>query len=637
MAPNKAQRPRGRVLLGIGLALAWLLLVQAGATVLAARGVLQAADGARAAASSIGSLAAPDAEQVGDVAEALSQLHGALRWLRRTSWWAPGLARLEALPRARAVGVLLTDGVAALEDLAELGWWTLLEVESGLPGTWDTLAERSVASSAVNSLGRERGRLLLVRERLVRVEEALATLPGANVIRLAELLSQGRLAVDLGLVIPQLAGETPRTVLLVFQNDDELRATGGFVSSVAELTLENGALTDLTFMDSYAVEAHEAAHPPAPKPLARWMDASILLFRDANWSADFCESAQVMAALYSMDMGRQVDLVVAVNASLAARLLEALGPIWLEGYDLEVTSANVHEVAATFWAQPLESPGIEAQGAAWGEWLAHRKDIGAALVRGLVERLGRIAAADLPGLASVLEEAIARKDLLVWAPADGDLQGDLRRAGWDGAVRPSSGDYVMVVESNVGWNKVNRRVSRTVAYRVELDGPEARAELTVTFENASPAGIPCQHEARYGSSYEEMTEGCYWSYVRVLVPLGSELEQVDGLEGEVEITREAGKLAFGGLALVPAGETCTVRWVYRLPPEVVRVDKDGRYRYDLVVQKQPGVKALDLSVWVYAGRAAVGDGRNWFVQPDGSVATQRTLDRDAEMSVTWKP
>ena len=637
MAANEIRRPRGRVLLWIGLALGWLLLAQAGASVLAARGVLRAADGLRAAASSIESLAAPDAQQVGDVADALSHAQNALRWLRLTSWWAPGLARMEALPRAHALGVLLTDGVSALEDLAELGWWSLLNVESGLPGAWGTLAETSVAASAVGSLGRERDRLLLVRERLVRVEGALATVPGANLARLAGLVSQGRLAVDLGLVIPQLAGGAPRTVLLVFQNDDELRATGGFVSSVAELTLENGGLTDLAFMDSYAVEAHEAAHPPAPRPLARWMDAGILLFRDANWSADFCESAQVMAALYSMDMGRQVDLVVAVNASLAARLLAALGPIWLEGYDLEVTSANVHEVAATFWAQPLESPGIEAQGAAWGEWLAHRKDIGAALVRALVERLGTLDTADLPGLATVLEEAIARKDLLVWAPADRGLQGDVTRAGWDGAVRPSSGDYVMVVESNVGWNKVNRRVSRTVAYRVELDGRIARAELTVTFENASPAGIPCQHEARYGGSYVEMTEGCYWNYVRVLVPLGSELEQVDGLDGEIEITREAGKLAFGGLALIPAGQTRAVRWVYRLPPEVVRVDEDGRYRYDLVVQKQPGVKALDLLVWVYADHAVVGDDGNWFVQRDGSVATQRTLDRDTELSVTWKP
>jgi hypothetical protein len=367
------------------------------------------------------------------------------------------------------------------------------------------------------------------------------------------------------------------------------------------------------------------------------MDASILLFRDANWSPDFRESAQVMASLYAMDMGRQVDLVVAVNASLAAELLGALGPVWLEGYDVTVTSANVHEVAATFWAQPLESPGIDAQGAAWGDWLAHRKDIGAALVTGIMDRLGQAGVADAGALATVLEEAIAQKNLLAWAPLDRTLQADLVRAGLDGAVQATNGDYLMVVESNVGWNKVNRNVTREIIYRLDLANGEARAELTITLTNASPAGLPCEHEPRYGSSYDDLAEGCYWSYVRVLVPLGSELDHADGLASEVAVTREAGKLAFGGLVLVPAGETRVVRWAYRLPDEVLQLDADGRPRYDLLVQKQPGLRDVRLVVELAADQVFLADDSRWAVQPDGTLAAQVELTRDEELSVTLRP
>jgi len=636
MASGEARSPRASALLWVGLILAWLLLAQAGVTTLAAHGVVRAAQDVQVAALSLGDPARPSS-QVATLAESLSRLHGALRWLRQTSWWASPLARQGALPRAQAVGVGLTDGVLALEELAELAWWTLLEIESGAPDAWETLPERGAAASVIRSVGQERGRLLSVRERLIRVEEAFARLDGSRLDRLGRYAGVGRLVADLGLLAPQIAGETPRTVLLVFQNDDEVRATGGFVSSVAELELQNGALVASTFMDSYAVEAHQAEHPPAPEALERWMDASILLFRDANWSPDFRESAQVMASLYAMDMGRQVDLVVAVNASLAAELLGALGPVWLEGYDVTVTSANVHEVATTFWAQPLESPGIDAQGAAWGDWLAHRKDIGAALVTGIMDRLGQAGVADAGALATVLEEAIAQKNLLAWAPLDRTLQADLVRAGLDGAVQATNGDYLMVVESNVGWNKVNRNVTREIIYRLDLANGEARAELTITLTNASPAGLPCEHEPRYGSSYDDLAEGCYWSYVRVLVPLGSELDHADGLASEVAVTREAGKLAFGGLVLVPAGETRVVRWAYRLPDEVLQLDADGRPRYDLLVQKQPGLRDVRLVVELAADQVFLADDSRWAVQPDGTLTAQVELTRDEELSVTLRP
>lgn len=636
MGASGAGRRGPRVLLWVGLLVAWLLLAQAGATTWAVGRALRAGGAVQAAALAVTDWAAPQPAELATLACALARLSDTLRWLRRTCWWASWVARWQALPPVHAAGVLLSDGIAAGQDLTELAWWTLLEIESGAPGAWEPLPERGVSASVVRSLSRERGRLLSIRERLGRVEETLAGLGDSRLGDLQKWAALGRLVADLGLLAPHLAGDGPRTVLIVFQNDDELRPTGGFVSSLAELTLRDGAVIDMRFMDSYAVEAHHTAHPPAPAALARWMDAGMLLFRDANWSPDFRESAEVMAALYAMDMSREVDAVVAVNASLAGELLGALGPVALEGYDVMVTGENVREVAATFWAQPLDAPGIDAQGQAWRDWLAHRKDIGAALVSAMMDELGRAESRQLLALATVLDDAIARKDLLVWALADEGLQQDLAHAGLDGRIRLSDGDYLMVVEANVGWNKVNRHVSREMVYTVDL-GSEPRAELTITFDNASPPVEACEHEARYGDSYEAMTQGCYWNYVRVLAPAGAVLEQSDGLASEVKVGREAGKTVFGGLVLVPAGETCTVRWAYRLPDGVAQRDARGFWRYDLAVQKQPGVRDVSLTVIVHARGMPVGERSMWDTRPDGSWAAHLVLDRDAVLSLALKP
>jgi len=636
MAARDARKRSGRVALWIVVALAWLLMAQAGATTWAASCALAAAREVQGTALGIGNLAAVEVDELAELDGALVRLRGALGHLRWTAWWAPCLARLDSMPYLQAVGVLFSDGLSAALDLSELAWWTLLEVESGAPGAWATLPDRSVSASTVRSLTYERQRLLSIDEGLGRVERALAGVGGESTAKLRDLITLGQLATDLGLVAPQLAGEMPRRVLVVFQNDDELRPTGGFISSVAELTLQDGEVTEMRFMDSYAVEAHQAVHPPAPPPLARWMDAGILLFRDANWSPDYCESAEVMAALYALDMGREVDAVVAVNASLAAELLKALGPVSLPDYDVVVTSENVREVAATFWAEPLDAPDIGTQGEAWSEWLAHRKDIGGALVEALLARLSHVDPQQLIALAMTLQDAVERKDLLVWSPDDVRLQQDLRHAGLEGGLREAGGDYLMVVEANVGWNKVNRQVARQVAYTVDLSA-RPRAELTIAYENRSAPVDACEHKTRYGETYEAMTEGCYWNYVRILVPKGAELQAAEGLASEVTVGRVAGKTVFGGLVLVPAGETVTVRWAYHLPDDVAQLDADAGFEYDLVAQRQPGMRDVSLTVTIRAPGMVTAPRSPWVMQPDGSWGRHLAWDRDIELSMALEP
>lgn len=206
-----------------------------------------------------------------------------------------------------------------------------------------------------------------VRQRRERIcQERLS----ARVAQLLERFDKYFPLLETGLqgvtVAPHLLGaEEPRTCLLLAQNNHELRATGGFISSVALMRVANGRIVELDFRDSYAVDDLSQPHPLPPEPLERYMLAQIWLLRDANWYPDFPTSAEVARELYELDQGVLVDGVIAVDLVGVASLVAGLGPIHLEEHDEDVHAGNVMELMQEHWA----SPGGEGQTGDWQRWL----------------------------------------------------------------------------------------------------------------------------------------------------------------------------------------------------------------------------------------------------------------------------
>ena len=57
----------------------------------------------------------------------------------------------------------------------------------------------------------------------------------------------------------------------------------------------------------------------------------------------------------------------------------------------------------------------------------------------------------------------------------------LTATGWDGRLPTAPpGDFLMVVDSNMGYNKVNLLVERTLTYEVNL-GPQPQATLSALY------------------------------------------------------------------------------------------------------------------------------------------------------------
>ncbi len=390
----------------------------------------------------------------------------------------------------------------------------------------------------------------------------------------------------------------PRTYLIVAQNSDELRATGGFIPGAWVLTLDRGEILELQFWDTVAIDDLSAGPPVPPQDLLQSLWAGAWLFRDAGWLPDFPVSAGIMQQMFQLGQGISLDGVISVDQGGVKDILAAVGPIVLEtgatvntDTYMEVLEAGTDEQGHLFMDTVLQSllDGVRAPGS--GNKLSE--------------------------LLSALNRGLREKHVLLFFH-DPDLQAMASRNGWTGALQSAPGDFLMVVDSNVGFNKVNRNIEQLIDYQVSLgaDG-EATARLDLLYTNQSQgvAGEPCppQSVKNAGPTYEEQKNGCYWDLLRAYVPSQSELVNASPLpmpEGALYRTigyndiedsfrtyAEADKTVFSGFFKLGVGDSRNIAFLYDLPPNVVRRDGDSLV-YDLLVQKQPGSISIPLEISV---------------------------------------
>ncbi len=454
----------------------------------------------------------------------------------------------------------------------------------------------------VQTLRHQPDEVTRLRTYILAAQGALAHVDAPALIApLAAPVAQGRAALNLAAVGVQLAPDLPallgfdgpRTYLLLVQNSQELRATGGFISAVGTVTLDQGSLGDLHLSDSYAVARNDVDHPWAPDPMRRYMGVELIFLRDANWSPDFPTSAQLARALYAQDAGVQVDGVATVDLHAVQILIGALGPLQVPGADAPVTGDTIIEQVQQFWDQP-PTTGVSAE-TDRKAWLAQRKDFIPLLAEGAIARLREGAFSPL-ALAAAATAALDQRGVQVWlaAPAAAEV---LAAVGWDGALRPDpAADFVAAVDANMGYNKVDAVVERSLEYAVVWpDGPTAPAEATVRLVYRHPLHAPdVECIARYGQAdrYNDMIERCYFDYVRVYIPAGSELIDAAGFDPGTLTTQpgERGTQVFGGYFVLRPGASHTVTLRYRLPARIVPA------AYRLVVQRQSGSGSLPLTL-----------------------------------------
>ncbi len=641
------------LILGLGLVLLWggLKLYR---VVRPARSLLSRLEEAQALAGSAGQVGwqSLDAAWLGEMVHGTRADYLALKaeaepwlWLTAAAGWVPVYGPdLVIVPQLVEMGDAGTEAAVLLAD-------GLLPIMESLQGSAPSI------NAVVIELANAQPELVAAAIELDQIAVTRSDIPAGPysplVEKLLSLLDEYLPLAQTGLgwaqVVPEVMGlNEPRTYLVIAQNEDEVRPTGGFISSVGLLTVSGGELSDLAFEDSYLVDDWKNnPYPELPVPFQQIMGDGIWLFRDANWSPDWPTSARQAISLYQIGRDAQIDGVVAVNQRAVQMLVGLLEPLDVGESSDPVTAGNVLEFMREAYFHPAEG--------APDEWAWYRKAFIGALAATMQEKLlADLGSIDLVALLGTVRAVLDQKHVLIYFPEPG-LQAAVRDSGWGGALRNSPGDFLMVVDANMGFNKVAPSILQQIEYRVSLADPavpEAQVRLTYTHLGA-PRDQECDHQPYYDesvTSYHDLLDRCYWDYVRVYPPPGATpltgsrhplpgryLTSGRDWSGEMVVEHEfAGRLSLANFLLLGWGESQTVQFSYRLPPSVITSSGEGLYRYQLLVQKQPGTIGTPLLVVVQLPPGAdLVAAAPPVIQSGDEVVYEVDLVTDQELAIEW--
>ncbi len=571
-----------------------------------------------------------DVETVRREAGGLVSLAPALGWLPRVG------GDLRAAPHLLTMADGLTEaGVLGCDALGP----ALLSGE-GKPSL-----EEAIHLVAEKQPEIERARAAVVRAEMAWRQIDLSRLSSRMARRVAlvgEALPWLRAGLEIAVAAPDLIGMNgPRTYLILAQNEDERRPTGGYITGIGEVRVEKGQVVAMTFRDGYAVDDFSQPYPDPPEPLRRYMGIDLWVFRDSNWSPDFPAAARQALALYRPGYDVSVDGVIAVDQYALRELVAAVGPLTVDGVPTPITAETLIPYMRQAWAPE--------GGDLTGEWWQERKSFMGPLAEALWTRLQR-GDVDWLSLAKAVLRLLDEKHLLLCVPHP-SVAPLLAERGWDGALRPGEGDFLMVVDSNVGYNKASARVWQSITYEVDLRRHPPQATLTLVYTHTATGDYPCIPEVRYDPVYEQMMDRCYWDYLRVYIPQGSRLLDFtripipgdalwsgEGESGEVTVrpAEEGPFLSLETLLLLPPGAVQTRSFTWELPDEVISWDRDEGI-YTLRVQKQPGTVEHPLVVRVRLGEGftLLGTDPPSTSSEGATVVFQTRLDRDQTLTVRF--
>ncbi len=533
------------------------------------------------------------------LAQALTNLERELRPFR------PLLHNLRWLPKYGSTIAAAPELLIAGRELTNLANESLLLVnpEKLAQTTDDKLALLSTVLSTTATITPEQFTALALHAEIAQQalqQVVVSQLPLALSKRLEQVqpfLPMLDAGLRLGPVLPTLLGvKGPKTYLILVQNNQELRPTGGFISAVGKLTLDKASLSGLDFTDSYNIFREDVDHPMAPEPMDRYMGIPLLLVRDANWSPDLPTTAKLVKALYAQDTGVVVDGMITIDLHAVELLITALGPLAAPGAGTPITGANIISQMKQFWAKP-PATGASLQTAGFQGWWGQRKDFIPALAKLAMQRLqsGQV---DYMSMVQATQTALNERAIQLWVD-EPTTAAQLAKLNWDGALQPQPAtDFLALVDMNMGYNKVNAVIQHSLHYTVTwpTDATQpALATVAISYTNPITQTDPiCEAKPYYGEDYDDMIERCYFDYVRLYVPGESKLIAIDGVQPDSVATQrgERGLRVLAGYFVLKPGEQKTITFRYQLPASLKSAD------YALVLQRQSGTGPLPLTVTV---------------------------------------
>ena len=374
-------------------------------------------------------------------------------------------------------------------------------------------------------------------------------------------------------ILPSSLGDPkPKTYMVILQNDAEIRSTGGFITSVAYITLSKGRIVSVKSEDIYRLDERIRNHPVAPEQIRKYLKQEKLFLRDTNLSADFVVSMDAFNSLYqSSDEVVSYDGFIALDTKFVEKLLSVTGPVTTDAYG-ETFSADpsVNGISDVVYKLELYSQKLLRQ-------TDDRKELLGDLLDSLMKTVLRSPTEKWQPLIQATIQSGQEKHLMVYS-FDKNTQTLIEKYNLAGRIIDYDGDYLHVNENNYGGLKSNLFVNEVFEQEIDI-GNDGEVTKTVKIHLNNPFRD------------DGWLNGTYNDYLRLYVPQGSKLDKASSSTSAIDTSTDFGKTVFTTFVSVGPESSKTVEITYKLPFKV----KKGQ-PYKMMVQKQPGAKSHQMIV-----------------------------------------
>lgn len=378
-----------------------------------------------------------------------------------------------------------------------------------------------------------------------------------------------------------LGNDKPKKYLILFQNNMELRPTGGFIGSFALATFNKGRMTEIVVNDVYSADGQLKGHVDPPEPIRVHLGEGGWYLRDSNWDPDFPHSANKAEWFLDKEINEQVDGVIAIDLFFVKRLVSITGPIELKDFNLVVDQNNLY---------PLIQSEVEDE---FFPGSIKKATILTSLSKSLINEIKSLQTDKYLSLFKELYQSLERKHVQLFLH-DVNAQSAVYNLGYSGNMDMSTAcglrcvkDSYSLVEANLGVNKSNFYIKRDYELNLSINKEFVGHELFVTYENTANPAIG--------------NMGVYKNYARIIVPSSAQIGGVReyDLSGsytdlKFDLTEINGRQEAGFLIEVLPSTKKRIQIVWNLID--TGLSQGGQYDLKIIKQAGTGEDPLKINI-----------------------------------------
>lgn len=394
--------------------------------------------------------------------------------------------------------------------------------------------------------------------------------------------------------LPSIAGGTgeARKYLVLFQNDNELRPTGGFLTAYAIINMQDGKVIPEKSDDIYELDKKFNGRLPIPPALGKYLTTERYWnLRDMNISPDFKVSMDEFYKHYVEVPGEPSDIdgIIAVDTEFLKALMQILGPVNVPGYGT-FTGENVPQCDCPQIIYALSeiitrpTPYIRED----------RKGILGPLMREMLTKSYGAPKQQWPELFELGWNSIQSRHIQFYFLNEQDqAAAELINGAGRMKVAKNGQDFLGIVNANLGGAKSNLFTEYQVHQTVSApENGRIQKTVEITYRNTRK-GDNCNLEAGLLCLNSTLRD-----WTRLYLPAGAEIVSAQGFTADPSTYEENGFSVVDGFFILEPMSSSKVSVIYTVP----YTDTEN---YSVNIWKQGGVKDFKLLMDVTGGQEEI--------------------------------